>query len=48
MEAQEVHVGFVADKGALWQVFLWVLQFVPDIIPSVLHIHIRLSTTDAV
>jgi hypothetical protein len=45
---QEVCVGFVVEKVALWQVFLWVLQFLPDIIPSALHIHIHLSTNDAI
>jgi hypothetical protein len=35
-----VHAGFVADKVALEQVFLWVLRFSPaSIIPSRLHTH---------
>jgi hypothetical protein len=38
---RSVHVGFVVDKVALGQVFLWVLRFFPvNIIPPWLHTHI--------
>jgi hypothetical protein len=36
-----IHVGFVVDRVALWQVFLRVLRFTAaNIIPPLLHIHL--------
>jgi hypothetical protein len=33
-------VGFVEEKGALWQVLLRILRFSPvEVIPPLLHIH---------
>ena len=37
-DPESVHVGFVVDEVALWQVFLRVLRFSPvSFIPLVLH-----------
>jgi hypothetical protein len=37
-----VHMGFVVDKVALWQVSHWILRFsLPAVIPEMLHTHLK-------